>query len=57
MVSLNVESKLNNQNRNWQIDTENEWWLLAGRRVGGTGEKGEAIKMYQLPVKKTVMGM
>ena len=37
-------NKINRQNRNRLIDTENSPIVVRGERLGGLGEKGEEIK-------------
>ena len=37
-------NKINKQNRNRLTDTENNWQLSVGNRVGGLGEKSEGAK-------------
>ena len=52
----NIKSKINEQKK--VINTESKLMVLTWeRRLGGMGEKGEGIKMYELLVIKLVVGM
>ena len=50
---LNLKNKINKQNRNTLIDTENILTVVRWEGgVGGMGEKEEEIKKYTLVVTK-----
>lgn len=46
---------MNKQNRNNLIDTENVLMVVRQELVVAVGEKVEGMKMYKLPLKKTVL--
>ena len=53
---MNLKNKINNQNRNRLIDTENILIVARGRGLEGMYKKGEGIKKYKLIVAEWSQG-
>ena len=53
----NLKNKINKQNKQTNRYREQIYGCQMGVELGEKYEKGEGIKIYKLPVTKTVMGM